>query len=776
MTDAISDATWAPVDLTGVTELRVHGVGGTPPAEMLGTPAPVQVSGDRTAGCWRGPDRTDARGRRRHVEAYAWGGLTARSAGSALWLLVLPFALINVAGWMSPVRGSERFGGLVRVAGLAVTGLYVAFACTASMDFAAFQCAGARDRELTCSADDWWLIGVGNPAQETARRVLVGAVVPLILVALVWAATRRSRQAYEQYSSGEEALTEDGLSRHCRGGLEKVGFWRGEGYAARLAEVHLAVGFAIVSYLIARTTAAYSDSSVAALVAVLSAATIVAAVVLAASTSLRRRLRRGAILGTALAPLVVVVPVTWFATPVQPTSPPSVLPGSTDVFNVFIGLLVPTVLALLAVGMLDARSRKDVPRSTRLRWAVTPAATVASAYMLSLTVLAGIVLWVGNRLGDAQAYTRQPGTPPAIEYAQAFEVLARGVALALVLFVVTAAVTWLVKGRSTAADALARASEHWAGVAAPEGWVDARESVAWQRRVRRSLRVPEASLSTVEWAIWVTALAAIPAALLYLGLWLREMHRAAWATPHIEVQIAWMNVIPLELCTWLLTSVPIAAVFVLRRAIISPSTRRSLAIAWDVATFWPRSFHPLAPPSYAERAVPELQARLARLWRGEPGRRGSVLLLGHSQGSVLVTAALASLDDAACPAQCGDDRPLAERLSVITYGSPVRRLYARHFPAYFSHDLVTRAVERLRHPGTGHLAWLNCYRDSDYVGHRLVGDEGCPTLDCYLPDPPHPFAAPADPAPPVRAHAETGYRHQRGFRERVRAEVARLAD
>ena len=63
--------------LKGVTEIRVHGVGGSSPATLLDDPSPQQVSGDRIAGFYRTKDRQG-----RHVEAYSWGGLTSRSRAS----------------------------------------------------------------------------------------------------------------------------------------------------------------------------------------------------------------------------------------------------------------------------------------------------------------------------------------------------------------------------------------------------------------------------------------------------------------------------------------------------------------------------------------------------------------------------------------------------------------------------------------------------------------------------------------------------------------------
>jgi hypothetical protein len=127
-----------------------------------------------------------------------------------------------------------------------------------------------------------------------------------------------------------------------------------------------------------------------------------------------------------------------------------------------------------------------------------------------------------------------------------------------------------------------------------------------------------------------------------------------------------------------------------------------------------------------------------------------VLLLGHSQGSILVTAALATY----LPKQVADQQvALSHRLALVTYGCPLTRLYANNFPAYFTPELI----DDLR---------------------RLLTDDGDPTApsahESYLPDPPLPWHQRGDNAPPVRGHAETGYRTQAAFAEHLRAELARL--
>jgi pimeloyl-ACP methyl ester carboxylesterase len=132
----------------------------------------------------------------------------------------------------------------------------------------------------------------------------------------------------------------------------------------------------------------------------------------------------------------------------------------------------------------------------------------------------------------------------------------------------------------------------------------------------------------------------------------------------------------------------------------NPALRRVVGILWDVGSFWPRAAHPLAPPSYGERAVPDLVERVTELTATTGSR---VVLSGHSQGSVLAAAAVMQLP-----------HEVAERVDLVTHGSPLRRLYARHFPAYIDRAVLLSVADAVGD------RWKNFYRDTDPIGSWVL--------------------------------------------------------
>jgi hypothetical protein len=186
----------------------------------------------------------------------------------------------------------------------------------------------------------------------------------------------------------------------------------------------------------------------------------------------------------------------------------------------------------------------------------------------------------------------------------------------------------------------------------------------------------------------------------------------------------------------------------LRSAYTDTARRKTIGSIWDVATFWPRAVHPLAPPCYAERAVPEVVDRI-RLLTGHVGRNrndaarlhvaaglpdlartrgitvpaGPLLLTGYSQGSVIAPAVIAQLPP-----------DVIRDVALLTLACPARRLYGRAFPAYFGgHQLDV--LRDLLHAGPVPYGqgrsggrWKNLRRRSDYIG-SFVFSEPEPCLD-----------------------------------------------
>jgi hypothetical protein len=196
-----------------------------------------------------------------------------------------------------------------------------------------------------------------------------------------------------------------------------------------------------------------------------------------------------------------------------------------------------------------------------------------------------------------------------------------------------------------------------------------------------------------------------------------------------------------------LGAIPLVVVGVLRRP-RDGAVAQVLGNVWDVLTFWPRRFHPLAVPPYSERAVPELRWIIRR--RRRPGR--PLVVAGHSQGSVLAFAAIGAelrREPDPGPDAGPDAGPGAGPVSFLGFGSPVGSLYGSMFPSYFGPSSRADVAARIE---AGGGRWWNLFRATDPISGPVVDPGSPPTdsgawLDVQLPDPRPDFVPNPDPPP-----------------------------
>jgi hypothetical protein len=248
----------------GVLELRVHGVSGTPPHQMLGCQQSKvgQVAGDGLTGLYRvreGQPPGATVPTYAAVEAYSWGSLTSAASGffgwlrRVGWLLLLPFALTNVAYWSRsglvaasgwPTRTATASAIVVRLSGLLLTVTLVVTACVVGIDLVAWQCF--RGGNKACPVLPSWLdIAASDPWDEAPRRLALGSVVPLAGLLLLWLLSRQSLIRYEEVS---EPGTTAGQPVPL---LRRDDMWRGKDRTVRLQRLHLSVGLSVVVWYVA---------------------------------------------------------------------------------------------------------------------------------------------------------------------------------------------------------------------------------------------------------------------------------------------------------------------------------------------------------------------------------------------------------------------------------------------------------------------------------------------------------------------------------------------
>ncbi|MEU3242286.1 hypothetical protein [Streptomyces sp. NPDC006875] len=750
-------------------ELLVHGVGGTTPEEMLDDPRTVRISGDDVAAVHRRRADVDAERRpddyrgRPVPEAYVWCNLTSGNGARALWLLLLPFMVVNLAHWMRPAgrgrRGAVRlYGLLVRLTGLTLTVLLVAAACEVALDLAAWQCTGTRAcaREHTwlaflspdLSQDGWW--------SAPGRRLALACLVPTALICLLWYLSHRTWSAYEsQQPVSRAAEPEEETDRTALG---RPGFWYGRRLVARLRAAHTAAGLLTVTAAVGGPAARFDTGAggpvlLDTLGRLLHTALAVGAFVVLWVVCRRGRsehrldreldatLVRALPLGTSVLLALTVLYAGWSRSGWRSTGR---LPGDA----VFGGIALAQVLLVVALGAVagvlhrplagNAGSVRAGETAGDTRTAMRGLAGPAVA-MLSCALGGVMSGGVAQRVADWLDGTRGtlPG-PPVLLTWQA-SVIPVTLLVFLGLCGRLAVRTLRLRARETRT-----VEHHYRGEHKDRART---RRIAGTRAMATLTDRAPLVVGTVSFVTLLLGSGALVGALT-TGDTPAGAARGSYAFVHGAAEAAQ------SLGSWLIGLGFILLVTSGRRAYKDPGARRTIGILWDVGTFWPRAAHPFAPPCYAERAVPDLTWRMVTWTRATGGR---LVLSGHSQGSVLAAAAAWQLK----PSVRG-------RVALLTYGSPLERLYGRWFPAHFGPAALASLHQDVDR-------WRNLYRLTDPIGGpvRLPGDCGPQVDRAPLDDPlaygrtlEHPLPA------PILGHSD--YQADPAFAEERERLLARL--
>ena len=702
-----------------IPELRVHGVSGTLPRDMLYTdPLPRdQVGWTRV---YRRRIQSDA------ADAFRWGGVTSGPAITAFWLLLLPFALANTAGWMAaPKAWRVPFVALMRLACLMLTGIFVLEAVTVIVDLPWHRLGGPPPIVPTIpvvgdTLDDLVAWAWTNPRWVG---VLLMAASLLIMVVLTMVASRshfeqRSTAFQRVWSPATGALVVEGedladLTVRATSPSEPS-MWSRPPTVDRLARLHVSFGVGLIGLVAAGVASGGAQNLPTTPIGLLTLA-LMATVIVAILFS-QTATGHGVVDRTiAWLPIVtVVITAIGLAAFVTSDAQPSRhLPGLHDLVFILVAVLgasvifafvsgfssrpiALTVIGGMAGGGLGAGLAMAAEKGLGLEGALPNglgwfAASSMYGFLLIALVFAVRFAWVARRnLHPDRRDPRAVGLPmgalretiPAVD--TAFDILV--VALTGVVAVAVAFRWPDLFGQQLPA-------------------IDQQPFSPWLGYVATGLFLAIVLMTTVAFTLMrkgrLALLSIIGGAVVLLVV--------RFGIPGTRV-----FGIPLDLGTFPSVAAALAvllpASFIVTRIIgglRNESKRRGIGIIWDLAGMWPRWYHPFAPPPYGPRVVTDLRTEVER--RLEQGNK--LLLAAHSQGSVVASVVIRQLNN--------DQR---SRLAYLTYGSPVQRLYHRFFPAHFTSTWIAGLRAELE-DGRG-LRWRNLYRRTDPIGGQIDGVTG----------------------------------------------------
>lgn len=546
--------------------------------------------------------------------AYRWASRTSGSAGSAMWLLLVPYMLLNLAGWALPPASDRRHR--LSVAGVRIAGLLL------TLVFALVTANG--------------VIGVGayqvvRGPMSWAHALTLGVVVSALVMAILWFSTTRT----------EEARNDRPYLRSPHIAIALWGVWATAVTAA--AEVSGAANPIGTTWMLPAALA-----------------------VLTAAASMWRdledvtRLFGRVAIGAALVLLTSVV--------VRPLEELSELPETlVTVGGPLRGaVLAYAVSAIVVTALAWSQSHRD--------------AGPAVGTLMALAGSTGAAVGAGAVVVSGAAFGVSAGSAAGL-LAEAF-----AVGTALVAVVASFHMWTHLEPGTSRLERLVRTVTSIRD--------DARPLLLAVPII--TLAVGAVALGRIEGVFPWLAAGALPAAVIGTAavgfrLGYRAVPSIVVAAGAAVVGLVATHVVSLRSMAVGFTLVlPALAVTArIAGAFRSDERRRTLAIPWDVGSFFSRRFHPFSPPTYRDVVERDLKLVLSQLGR----THDQVVVSAHSQGSIVAVAALDSMSE--------------YDVRLLTHGSPLATLFMRFFPISFPPDVPSKIAVR---------PWINLWRPTDPIG------------------------------------------------------------
>ena len=701
-------------------ELRVHGVSGTPPRNILyADPVPYDLSNTQTK--VYGP-QLETEGY--SIRAFNWGSLTSGHWSTAFWVLLAPFAFANVAGWMIEAgKRTKSTVSIVRLAGLALTGLLAVQAAVIFSDIGSNYVHAQGWENWIALAGMWIEIAL---FVVLVLRFSVQSHFRFISARRRWGLLFGGANSIETEVKAKPA---PGLDADYRATdpmswsdpavdatLVSESMWKRHSVLHRLRRAHLAFAISIAGVPLALMTGFWAGLYLMWPIFIvlyvarmsyepddgwaMSYGPVVSVVINAILTAhlavsgFDLPFAEEIFIWTAggIAAFILVTLVL--------TTRAGLVAVGTLVLAVVLGAAFGTTGAVVAANWVDADD--DFLGSTGLMvvfWMVGALITVLLAFGISLLKARS-----AGEPAESQVDTADgPRNKGFLELLRIFTGRPTTLFRTVAVYGVVAAIVGLAILQLRNTD-----TELDLGFAVLGAGDLATLLIASYALVA----VGFVSWALIRYRMTLLGIAVLVAFAGYLAL------TEFAPLPSIEI---WGLTFGLDTIDGIaVTVIVLGPAYLLFRSIFSglldrERRRTGLGILWDVGSLWPRWFHPFGPPAYGPAAVTGLNDAIGdcrtsvEARRTSPGPDGDqppddqLVVAAHSQGAIVSVVAMGQME--AEEFRVEDDRVV----SLLTYGNPAGHLYAKLFPDVGIDALYEDVAGKVK-------GWCNLYRPSDPIG------------------------------------------------------------